>query len=311
MKIVFLGTPEFACPSLLALKKNGFDVAAVFTQPDKPKNRGHKLTPPPVKVLAQDLMIPVYQYEKIKSDEAINTLKQLNPDLIITCAFGQLLSRENLDIPPLGTINVHASLLPKYRGPAPIEWCIINGETKTGITTMLTDIGLDTGDMLLCEETEINETDTAGELSERLSFLGAEVLIRTLNILKENKSKAIPQDEGQSSYFPMLDKEFGKINFEDTSKDIINKVRGLNGSHICAYAQHGGEKIRIYEACAVEKQAYAKNGEVVCADIKNGLVVKCSDGLLRLKKLQMPGKKPLRDIELLNGKTINTGEMFE
>ncbi len=307
MRIVFLGTPEFACPALRALCDNGYDVCAVFTQPDRPKNRGHKLTPPPVKVLAQERNIPVYQYEKIKSSEAVAELRQIAPDLVITCAFGQLLSQENLDIPPMGTINVHASLLPKYRGAAPIEWCIINGETKTGITTMFTDIGLDTGDMLLKGELSIQPNETAGELSQRLSLLGATVLIDTLKNLKD--IQPLPQDEEESSYYPMLCKELGKIQFHVSAKEIINKIRGLNGSSFNAYAVKGEDKIKLFLAEACTQRGNA--GEILLANPRDGLVVGCADGSVRLKKLQLPGGKPLNDTDLLRGHSFMVGENFE
>ena len=201
MRVVFLGTPDFAVPSLEALIENGYNVVAVFTQPDRPAKRGHKLMAPPVKECAIKHGIEVYQFEKIKQEAGLKALKSLEPDILITAAFGQILSKDILDIPSKGCINVHGSLLPKYRGAAPIQWAIINGETVTGITTMYTNIGLDTGDIILKKEIEIGFDETAGELFERMAPLGAELLIETLKEIENGKIKRTPQDEGRCVSF--------------------------------------------------------------------------------------------------------------
>ena len=213
MRIVFMGTPEFAVPSLRALLDNGYEVVGAITQPDRPAGRGHKLTPCPVKLLAQERGVPVYQFERIKAQEGVDCLRALRPELVVTAAFGQLLSREILEIPQYGTVNVHASLLPKYRGSAPINWCILNGEKVAGVTTMLTDIGMDTGDMLLKAQTDIGELETAGELTQRLSEIGAKLLIDTLRFYPHGGLKSVRQNEAEASYQPMLTRELGKIDW--------------------------------------------------------------------------------------------------
>ena len=207
MDIVFLGTPDFAVPSLKALIENGYNVKAVFTQPDRPKGRGNKVQFSPVKECALEYNIPVYQPEKIRLEENAKILKELKPDLMITCAFGQILSKENLDTAPLGCINVHGSLLPKYRGSSPIQWAVINGESETGITTMYTDIGVDCGDIIHQNTVKIGDNETAGELFDRLAVLGAQTLLETLKLLEENKLTRTPQDHSQSTHYPMLDKK--------------------------------------------------------------------------------------------------------
>ena len=236
MRIVFMGTPEFAVPSLRALLDNGFEVVGAITQPDRPAGRGHKLTPCPVKLLAQERGVPVYQFERIKNQEGVDCLRALKPDLVVTAAFGQLLSREILEIPQYGTVNVHASLLPQYRGSAPINWCILEGETEAGVTTMLTDAGMDTGDMLLKASTPIGELETAGELTQRLSELGAQLLIDTLKVYPNGDLKPTPQDAAEASYQPMLTREMGRIDWTKSAEEIARQVRGLN-PWPCAYTE--------------------------------------------------------------------------
>ena len=228
MDIVFLGTPDFAVPSLKALIENGYNVKAVFTQPDRPKGRGNKVQFSPVKEYALSKDIPVYQPQKIRNSEDARILKELKPDLMITCAFGQILSQENLDSAPLGCINVHGSLLPKYRGSSPIQWAVINGESETGISTMYTDIGVDCGDIIHQNTTRIGENETAGELFDRLADLGAQTLIETLKMLEAGKIIRTPQDHLNATHYPMLDKQMGAIDFNKSSKVIKNLVRGLN-----------------------------------------------------------------------------------
>ena len=256
MRIVFMGTPEFAVPSLRALLDNGYEVVGAITQPDRPAGRGHKLTPCPVKLLAQERGVPVYQFEKIKNQEGVDCLRTLRPDLVVTAAFGQLLSKEILEIPQYGTVNVHASLLPKYRGSAPINWCILNGEKVAGVTTMLTDIGMDTGDMLLKAQTDVGELETAGELTQRLSEIGAKLLIDTLKFYPHGGLKSVPQNEAESSYQPMLTKEMGKIDWTRSAQEIACQVRGLN-PWPCAYTESGDGRLKIYLAkpCAAEGAA--------------------------------------------------------
>ena len=241
MRVVFMGTPEFAVPSLKALLDAGYGVVGVFTQPDRPVGRGHKLAACPVKKLAVERGVPVYQFERLRNEEGLACLRSLAPDIVVTAAFGQILSQALLDVPKMGTVNVHASLLPAYRGAAPINWCILNGETRTGVTTMLTDAGVDTGAMLLRRETDIGEVETAAELSVRLSQLGAELLIETLKGYIAGEIAPIPQDERLASRQPMLKKEMGLIDWTRSAKEIAlsgarprpvaQRLHGLFGRH--------------------------------------------------------------------------------
>ena len=242
IKTIFMGTPEFAVPSLEALNDK-VDLIAVVTQPDKPKGRGHKLMPSPVKSWALDHSIPVLQPIKIKTEEATAELEALKPELIVVVAFGQILSQKILDIPKYGCINVHASLLPRYRGAAPIEWSIINGETKTGVTTMMMDAGLDTGDMLIKREVEIGEDMILPELREKLMTIGAEALIETIERLENGTLTRNKQDDSQSNYAPMLTKETGLIDWNKSAREIHNLVRGLYGG---AYTIIDDQKYKIW-----------------------------------------------------------------
>ena len=244
MRIVFMGTPEFAVPSLEALiSRPGTEVAGVFTQPDRPKGRGNKMTASPVKEVALKAGIPVFQPERIRKT-GVNDLRNLKPDLCVTAAFGQILSQEILDIPSLGNINVHASLLPKHRGSAPIAWAIMLGDRKAGVTTMMMDAGIDTGDILLRAETEIGEKETCGELTERLSRIGAELLTATLDSLEGGTLKRIPQDESEMTYDPMLKKEMGIIDFSQDADRVRGMINGLN-PWPCAFVSLGNERLKL------------------------------------------------------------------
>mgnify|MGYP000439020869 FL=1 len=304
MRIVFMGTPEFAVPSLRALIEGGYDIAAVVTQPDRKAGRGHKLTPPPVKVLAEAHGIPVLQFQRIKSPEGVEALKSIAPDLIVTAAFGQILSKEILDIPALGCINVHASLLPKYRGAAPIQWAIIKGETKTGVTIMYMDEGLDTGDIISMRETSIGEDMTGGELYEKLAHVGAELLADTLPSIIDGTAPRTPQDNEQASYFPPLSKELGRIDWTKSAREIRNLVRALDPV-MGAYALIGGDVIKIWRA-SVEPGS-AEPGRIVQADAKNGLVIGTGEGLLRVEEMQAPCCRRMTPREYFCGKTLGAG----
>ena len=227
-RVVFMGTPEFAVPSLDALLDAGYEVVGAFTQPDRPSGRGHKLAAFPVKQRALERGVPVYQFERVRGQKGLDTMRALKPDVVVTAAFGQILSKKLLEVPVYGTVNVHASLLPKYRGAAPINWCILEGETVSGVTTMLTDPGIDTGDMLLTRQVEIGENETAGELTLRLSHVGAELLIETLAGYLKGEITPVRQDESQMSHQPMLDKEMGRIDWNRSAREIACQVRGLN-----------------------------------------------------------------------------------
>ena len=304
MKIVFMGTPDFAVPSLEALIDK-FGVEAVFTQPDRPRGRGKKMVFSPVKEIAVKHDIKVFQPEKLKDDiEAVEYLKELKPDFIIVVAFGQILTKEVLDIPKYGCINLHASLLPMYRGAAPLNWVIINGEEKTGNTTMLMDVGLDTGDMLLKDEVEITKNMTSGELHDILMNRGGELLIKTIEGLAEG-SITPEKQEGETCYAKMLSKETGKINWNNSAQDIHNLIRGLNPRPI-AHTTYKGEPMKIYES-EVLLQSSNKEPGVIIEVNKKGMKVSTGNGILLVKKIQFPNGKPLTIEQYINAKEIEVG----
>ncbi len=306
MRIVFMGTPEFAVPSFRALTAHGFHVVGAFTQPDRPAGRGHKLAACPVKLEALLADVPVFQFQKIRSDEGIAALEELAPDLCVTAAFGQILSQKVLDIPKIGTVNVHASLLPAYRGAAPVNWCLIEGETKTGVTTMMTDKGIDTGDILLQRETGIAPEETAGQLLARLSEIGAALLIETLMKIEAGACPRTPQDASRASYFPMLKKEMGQIDFALGPERVANLVRGLN-PWPGAYALMPEGALKIHKARPVPLERAASPGEIVEASAKKGLVVACGGGAVEVLEMQTPGGKPMTAKAYLAGKTLPVG----
>ena len=297
MRIAFLGTPEFALPSLSALIERG-DTLAVFTQPDRPVGRKAVLTPPPVKVLAESRGIPVYQFEKIRLPEGRAAMEAFAPDLCVTAAFGQFLSSKNLAIPRLGTINVHGSLLPKYRGASPIQSAIIAGEAVTGVTTMLTDIGIDTGDMLLKAETEIGENETYGELSERLAVLGAELLLKTLDLLENGTLTRVPQDPEAATVCHLLTKEDAHIDCAKSAKTVHDLVRGTN-PWPCAYALLDGQPLKLFETRRTEASFPDAPGTLRERDGK--LYLCCADGALEVLSLQASGKKRMDAATFLRG----------
>jgi len=306
MRVVFMGTPEFAVPSLRALLGAGYPVAGAFTQPDRPAGRGHRLISCPVKLEAERAGVPVFQFQRIRSDEGAAALKALAPDLCVTAAFGQILSRQVLDIPKIGTVNVHASLLPAYRGPAPINWAIAQGETATGVTTMMTDIGIDTGDILLQRETGIGPEETAGQLAKRLAELGAELLIETLRRLEAGSCPRVAQDAARASYFPMLKKEMGLIDFSQSAGRIANLVRGFN-PWPGAYAMLPEGALRIHSARPVALEREARPGEILEASARKGLAVACGEGALEVLELQAPNAKPMSARAYLAGKKLPVG----
>lgn len=307
MRIVFMGTPEFAVPSLKALLDAGYGVVGVFTQPDRPVGRGHKLAACPVKKLAVERGVPVYQFERLRNEEGLACLRALAPDIVVTAAFGQILSQALLDVPKMGTVNVHASLLPAYRGAAPINWCILNGETRTGVTTMLTDAGVDTGAMLLRRETDIGETETAAELSVRLSQLGAELLIETLRGYIAGEIAPTPQDERLASRQPMLNKEMGRIDWTKSAREIACQARGLD-PWPSAYTNYAGGTLKIYRARPAEGEGAP--GAVLRASAKEGLFVACGEGALEVLEMQAPGGKRMSARAYLAGKKIEPGTRF-
>ncbi len=297
MRIAFLGTPEFALPSLQALIDRG-DTLAVFTQPDRPVGRKAILTPPPVKVLAEQHGIPVYQFEKIRSLEGREALEAFQPDLMVTAAFGQLLSSKNLAIPRLGTINVHGSLLPKYRGASPIQSAIIAGEAETGVTTMMTDIGMDTGDMLLKSATQIDPDETYEQLSDRLAVLGAKLLLETLDRLEAGTLERIPQNPEEATVCHMLTKEDGHIDCSRSAKAVHDLVRGTN-PWPCAFVTLDGQPLKIFETRRTEEHFSDTPGTL---RERNGrLYLICADGALEITDLQASGKKRMDAGTFLRG----------
>lgn len=290
MRIAFLGTPEFAVPSLEHLIAAGHRVH-VFTQPDRPKGRGHKMIPPPVKQVALARGLPVQQFERISAPEGMAALEAAAPELMVTAAWGQILSARVLEIPKHGCVNVHASLLPKYRGAAPIQWAVINGEAVTGVTTMLTDVGLDTGAMLEREETPIGPDETAGELYERLAELGARLLVKTVEKIQRGTAVPEPQNPLEATYCRQLTKEDGKLDFACSARTLHNRIRGVN-PWPGAYAGMGDTVIKIWRSALSAVPAKgASPGECVIADAKRGLFVATGDGLLEILELQFPGAK--------------------
>lgn len=247
MRIVFMGTPEFAQASLQKLIGTGHNIVGVFTQPDKPKGRGYKLVAPPVKELALEHNIPVYQPEKMKDGTALSILKELNPDLIAVVAYGRILPKDILELPKYGCINVHGSLLPKYRGAGPIQWSVIDGEPVTGVTTMYMGEGLDTGDMILKKETPIGENETYGELHDRLKEIGAEALVETIALIEQGKAPREKQDDSLSSYAPMLDKKIAKLDFNKPAQQLHNLIRGLSPWPV-AHTTVGGKLLKVHRA---------------------------------------------------------------
>lgn len=308
MKIVFMGTPDFAVPSLNALFGAGHEVQAVFCQPDKPKGRGNKITPPPVKVAAAEKNVPVYQPVSLKNggEEFIEILRDLAPDCIVVAAYGKILPKAVLDIPKYGCVNVHGSLLPKYRGAGPIQWAVLNDEKTTGITTMLMGEGLDTGDMLLKCETEIGENETAAELFDRLADMGAELLLTTLEKLEKGEVTPVPQNEDEASYAPMLSKELCPIDFTKTARQVHKQICGLS-DWPCATTTVEGKRLKVYRSEIVDGKSNAVPGTIVKA---KDFTVACCDGLVRFTEIQAEGSKRMKTADYLRGKPVKEGTVL-
>lgn len=303
IRTVFMGTPEFAVSTLEGLLDAGVNMVGVYTQPDRPKGRGKKMTASPVKEVALKHDLPVFQPQKLRQAEAVAELQALEPDLIVVVAYGQILPKVVLDIPRYNCINVHASLLPKYRGAAPINKCIVDGETETGVTTMLMDIGLDTGDMLVKKSLTIGADETAGLLHDRLALLGREAMQETLRQICDGTLKAEKQDDEQSNYAAMMKKEDGVIDWSRSARNIHNQVRGLD-PWPGAFTQLDGDTLKI-AATGVEEGS-GKPGEILSAD-KTGVRIACGEGVLVVNELQLPGKKRLNAMNFLAGKTLFPG----
>ena len=317
MKIIFMGTPDFAKESLEALYNAKYEILAVVTNPDRPKGRGMKMIASPVKEFALEKGIKIYQPEKVRNNEEfISEIKALKPDVICVVAYGKILPKEILEIPSKGCINVHGSLLPKYRGAAPIQWAVLHGDKKTGVTTMYMDVGMDTGDMILKQETQIGEDETTGELWERLSKIGGDLLVKTLKEIENKTAPRIKQGD-DFTMAPMLDKSMAKIDWENkTALEIKNLVRGLNPI-MGAYTFLNGKKIKFWKV-DVAKDIFAdgdmefmKNGTVIVSDKRDGIYIKTKDGILKVLEIQGENAKKMPIQDYLRGNQINKFDVFE
>ncbi len=303
MKIVYMGTPDFAVPALKKLAgSEEHSVIAVFTQPDKPRGRKMILTPPDVKVCAQQLGIPVYQPASMRTEEAYGSLKELNPDVIVVAAYGQILPKAVLDLPKYGCVNIHGSLLPKYRGAAPIQQSVLDGEKITGVTTMLMDVGLDTGDILQTAQTEIGENETSGELFDRLALLGGELIIKTLAALENGTVTPQKQDDSLATHTSKIDKALCPVDFNKTSNEVHNKVRGLNPWPV-ASAIIAGKRVKVYSTRLCDR-----SGEPGTILSLKPLIIACGSGSVELRELQPEGKKRMTAEAFVAGHKLNIGD---
>lgn len=310
MNIVFMGTPEFSVPCLEMIINAGHNVNLVFTQPDKPKNRGHKLAASPVKEFALKKGIEVFQPTSLRKGDdkeaSLNKLREAKPDCAVVAAYGQILPKEILDLPKYGCVNIHASLLPKYRGAAPIQRCIINGEKESGVTVMHMAEGLDTGDMIISERTEIPDDMTASQLHDKLSEIGARLIVKALAMLESGTAPRVPQNEELSSYAAMIKKEECSIDFTQTANNVYNKIRGLADSP-CAFTFMDGKRLKVYFA---EKTGEKSSGAPATVSKGEGLRVNCGDCVLRLTDVQAEGGKRMKDVEFLRGRKIDANTRF-
>lgn len=300
MRIVFMGTPDFAAISLERLIREGFDVVGVFTQPDKPRGRGMEVSACPVKQIAQAAALPVYQPEKLRDGTALQILRELRPELLVVVAYGRILPDEFLALPKYGAINIHGSLLPKYRGAAPIQWAVLNGDTVTSVSSMYLAHEMDTGDIIYTEETPIGEKETSGELFDRLKELGASLLIRTVRDIEAGKAPRRPQDEAQASYVKMLDKSMSPINWDQSPRAVSKWIFGMQPWPV-ATMDLAGTTVKVFDAEYTDEKTQLPPGEIVRAD-KSGLVIACAAGeCLRITELQAPGKKRMSAADYLRG----------
>lgn len=309
MRILFMGTPDIAAVCLEKLLAAGLPIVGAVTQPDKPKGRGHKMMPPEVKVLAMERNIPVFQPETLKNGELLPVLAETMPDLIAVVAYGKILPKYVLDYPKHGCINMHASLLPKYRGAAPIQWSVINGEAKTGVTTMLMDEGLDTGDMLLSRELTIGEYETSAELFDRMAVLGGDVLVETIQEL--DTIVPTPQNHAEMTYAPMITKDMAHIDWTKPAKTVSKLICGMN-SWPLAYTVYKTENVKIHTAKIKDTEGvYGTPGEILGYEKGKGLLVQCGQGTLYLETVQFPGKKKMHIDDYLLGHTMEIGTVLE
>ena len=303
MRIVFMGTPDFAAASLQKLLDEQFEVVGVFTQPDRPRGRGMELQPSPVKALALSAGIPVFQPEKMRDGAALRQIESLRPDILVVVAYGRILPDEILAAAPLGAVNVHGSLLPKYRGAAPIQWAVLNGDEVTGVSTMYLASEMDSGDLIFTEETPIGEFETSGELFERLMHMGASLLVKTLRAIEDGTAPRIPQDHSRASYVKMLDKSLCPIDWDRSPRQIVKQICGLQPWPV-ATMELDGAVYRVFAAEYTENRTSLAPGSVVSAG-KDGLEIACADGeTLRVTELQAPGKKRMKAADFLRGHAV-------
>ena len=308
MRIVFMGTPEFSVPVLEALIRAGHQILAVVTQPDKPKGRGKAMVMPPVKEKALEHRLPVHQPPKVRDPEFVEVLKELKPDIMVVVAFGQILPREVLNIPPMGCVNIHASLLPKYRGAAPIQWAVIDGEKQTGVTTMMMDEGLDTGDMLERAVVEIADDETGDSLHDKLSLAGADLILSTLKKMEDGTAVRTPQTEEGTCYARMLKKTMGEIDWTMEAAAIERLVRGLN-SWPGTYTRWNGRTLKIWKAAVLDEEYEGQCGQVVHRD-RQTILVKTGKGTLSLLEVQPEGKKRMTADAFLRGYPVDENAVF-
>jgi methionyl-tRNA formyltransferase len=308
MKIVYMGTPDFAVKPLEALIANNYEVVGVFTQPDKPVGRKAILTPPPVKMVAVDNNIPVFQPESLKNGEGVKILEELKPDVVIVVAYGKILPKDFLDYAKYGCINIHGSILPEYRGAAPIQWSVLDGREYAGVTSMQMDVGLDTGDILLVEKTKIEPNETSGDLYERLTVLGAEVLIKTLSALKEGSLKPLKQDDSKSSYAKMLDKSLSKIDWNLSAAVVHNTIRGLDPWPV-ALTIFEGKNLKLFRSRLIEGEFNKPAGSVF--KNKDGICVVCGDKkAVLVTEVQAEGKKRMSALDFSRGANLTDGTIL-
>ena len=309
MKVLYMGTPDFAVEPLKALVNNGYDVCGVVTQPDKPVGRKAILTPPPVKVQAEEFGIKVYQPQTLKNGEGMEILQELNPDIVVVVAYGKILPKDFLEYTKYGCINIHGSILPKYRGAAPIQRCVLDGEEYAGVTSMQMDVGLDTGDMLLVEKTRIGENETAGELFDRLAPMGAELLIKTLVALEKGEIVPQKQNDAESTYASMLDKSMSPVDFNKTAWEVHNQIRGLDPWPV-ALTYLEGKTLKLFGSSISNELSGGKAGEI--KTLKNGLAVFCGDGkAVIVSQVQFEGKKRMNALDFLRGHPIPDGTILQ
>lgn len=310
MKLVYMGTPDFAVEALSALIDYGHEIKAVITQPDKAKGRSKALVPSPVKVKALEAGIPVYQPERVRDEDMVNKLRDINPDAIVVAAYGQILPESILNIPRYGCINIHASLLPKYRGAAPIEWAIIDGEKLTGVTTMYMEKGLDTGDIIQKKEVAIEADDTGESLTNKLKKAGAGLILTTLTALENGTATRTVQNDSESCYAKMLTKELGNMDFKDSAHKLERLIRGLN-PRPCAYTKICGRTVKIFGAAVKETDVSSYTPGEIIEITKKSFTVACGKDALVIKRLQPEGKKPMDTAAYLNGNTLALGDILQ